>query len=200
MIQDQVLKIFRDAGALLEGHFELTSGLHSGQYLEKFNVLQHPEYTEKLCAEIAGRFAKDRIEVVIGPVTGGIILSFEVARHLGKGVRSLFMERENNRMVLRRGFSIAPGERVLIVEDIVTTGGSVMEVIRGVKESGGNIVGIGLLVDRSGGKADFGFRTEALASLDIQTYQPEKCPICRQGIPLKTRGSRKLQNCNNTLI
>jgi orotate phosphoribosyltransferase len=186
---NQVLEIFKKSGALLEGHFKLTSGLHSGQYLEKFQVLQWPKYTELLCKEIAERFKNDGIGVVVGPVTGGVILSYEVAKCLG--VRGIFTEREEGKMTLRRGFKINPGEKVLIVEDIITTGGSVMEVIEALKPFGGELAGVGLLADRSGGKIDFGVRTEALLTLKVENYQAEKCPLCAKGIPLTKRGSKK---------
>ena len=186
---EQVLDIFKKSGALLEGHFKLTSGLHSGQYLEKFQVLQWPKYTEILCREIAERFKNDNISVVVGPVTGGVILSYEVAKCLG--VRGIFTEREEGKMTLRRGFKINPGEKVLIVEDIITTGGSVMEVIEALKPFGGEIIGVGLLADRSGGKIDFGVRKEALLTLKVENYQQEKCPLCQRGIPLTKRGSKK---------
>jgi len=184
-----VLEIFKKSGALLEGHFKLTSGLHSGQYLEKFQVLQWPEYTGLLCKEIAERFKNDNIGVVVGPVTGGIILAYETAKNLG--VRGIFTEREEGKMTLRRGFKINPGERVLIVEDIITTGGSVLEVIEALKTTGANIVGVGLLADRSGGKIDFGVRKEALLTMKVENYQAEKCPLCAKGVPLTKRGSKK---------
>lgn len=187
--QDEILKIFKDSGALLTGHFKLTSGLHSGTYLEKFKVLQYPKYTEILCKEIANRFKNDSIEVVIGPTTGGIILAYEVAKNLN--VRGIFTEREEGKMALRRGFEIKHNERVLIVEDIITTGGSVIEVINLVKELNGNIAGVALLIDRSGGKVDFGIRKEVLATLNVENFKSEKCPLCRKGIPLTKRGSRK---------
>jgi len=186
--QSEVLKIFKDAGALLEGHFKLTSGLHSGTYLEKFKVLQYPKYTEILCKEIADRFRDDNIEVVVGPVTGGIILAYEVAKQLN--TRGIFTERVEGKMTLRRGFEIKHNERVLIVEDIITTGGSVMEVIDVVKKLSGNIIGVGLLIDRSGGKVNFGIRKESLATLNIESFKSDKCPLCKKGLPLTKRGSR----------
>jgi orotate phosphoribosyltransferase len=191
MNQEEVLQIFKDAGAYLEGHFLLTSGRHSGQYVEKFQVLQYPELTEKLCAELAARFQGQNVQTVVGPATGGIILSQLVARRLG--ARALFAEREGGKMALRRGFQLAPGERVLVVEDIVTTGGSVEEVLMLLQESGAAVVGIGLLVDRSGGKAKFGVPTEALMKLDIPSYEPADCPLCKRGVPLTERGSRHLK-------
>jgi orotate phosphoribosyltransferase len=163
-------------------------------YVEKFNVLQHPVYTETLCKELAERFRDQHVELVIGPMTGGILLAHETGKALG--TRAIFTEREKGVMTLRRGFRIEPGTRVLIVEDIVTTGGSVQEVVNVVKQSGGNIVGVGLLVDRSGGKAEFGVpkeKVQALLHLTVPTYQPDDCPLCKQGVPMTERGSHHLK-------
>jgi len=171
----------------MEGHFLLTSGLHSPLYVEKFNVLQHPDYTEKLCRELASRFKDDRIETVVGPMTGGILLAHETGKALG--TRAIFTERENGRMTFRRGFSLSPGERVLIVEDIVTTGGSVREVIDVVREAGGVPVAVGMLVDRSGDKADFSpVPHQALLHLAVETFTAEDCPLCQKGVPMTKRG------------
>jgi orotate phosphoribosyltransferase len=177
-------------GALLEGHFLLTSGLHSGQYVEKFQVLQYPKATEELCAGFAEKFRGEKIDVVIGPVTGGIVLAHETAKHFG--TRAIFAERDNGQMTIKRGFEIKPGERVLVVEDVVTTGGSVQEVIDVVRGMGGIIAGVAILVDRSGGTVDFGAPAKAMLTLKIQNYTPEECPLCKKGIPLVKRGSRKL--------
>ena len=191
MTQDEVKELFIKTGAIMEGHFLLTSGLHSPLYVEKFQVLQHPKYTEQLCIALAEKFLEDNIEVVVGPITGGILLAHEVGKRLG--TRAIFTERENGKMTLRRGFVIKPGERVLIVEDIVTTGGSIKEVLDVVVEQGGIPVGIGMLVDRSGGKASFGeVPYKALLNLDVTTYDPSDCPLCKQNIPMTKRGSRKL--------
>jgi orotate phosphoribosyltransferase len=192
MNEAEVRQLFVETGAILEGHFLLTSGLHSPLYVEKFQVLQYPQHTAKLCAALADRFSKEDVQLVIGPVTGGILLAHEVGKNLG--TRAIFTERENGKMALRRGFVINPGERVLIVEDIVTTGGSVQEVIDVVREHGGVPVGVGILVDRSGGAAAFGFGVPAqsLLHLAVPTYQADDCPLCRQGIPMTKRGSRKL--------
>ena len=191
MTQDEVKELFIKTGAIMEGHFLLTSGLHSPLYVEKFQVLQHPKYTEQLCIALAEKFLEDNIEVVVGPITGGILLAHEVGKRLG--TRAIFTERENGKMTLRRGFVIKPGERVLIVEDIVTTGGSIKEVLDVVVEHGGIPVGIGMLVDRSGGKASFGeVPYKALLNLDVTTYDPSDCPLCKQNIPMTKRGSRKL--------
>ena len=191
MTQDEVKELFIKTGAIMEGHFLLTSGLHSPLYVEKFQVLQHPKYTEQLCIALAEMFIEDNIEVVVGPITGGILLAHEVGKRLD--TRAIFTERENGKMTLRRGFVIKPGERVLIVEDIVTTGGSIKEVLDVVIEQGGIPVGIGMLVDRSGGKASFGeVPYKALLNLDVTTYDPSDCPLCKQNIPMTKRGSRKL--------
>ena len=178
--------MLEETEAVLHGHFLLTSGLHSPMYVEKFNVLQHPKYTERLCQEIARRYENDNVELVVGPMTGGILLAHEVGKALG--TCAIFTERENGKMTLRRGFQIPAGTRVLVVEDIVTTGGSVKEVMEVVKECGGELVGVGLLVDRSGGKVDFGVRTEALLHLNVETFQPDSCPLCAKGIPFTKRG------------
>jgi len=187
MTEDQVKELFLKTNAIMEGHFLLTSGLHSPMYVEKFNVLQHPKYTEQLCQALAEKFADQKIETVVGPVTGGILLAHEVGKALG--TRAIFTERENGKMTFRRGFKLAPGERVLIVEDIVTTGGSVKEVIDVVLESGAIPVGVGLLVDRSGGKIDCGpVPYQALLHLDVTTYAPETCPLCQNNVPMTKRG------------
>ncbi|KAF1682087.1 orotate phosphoribosyltransferase [Veillonella sp. R32] len=194
MTEQEVKQLLIDTKAILEGHFLLTSGLHSPMYVEKFNVLQHPKYTERLCQELAARFKDQNVELVIGPMTGGILLAHEVGKALG--TRAIFTEREKGVMTLRRGFRIKPGTRVLIVEDIVTTGGSVREVVDVVKASQGEIVGVGLLVNRSGGKADFGIpneKVQALLNLTVPTYQPDDCPLCKDHVPMTERGSKHIK-------
>ena len=182
-VKDSLIK----TNAIMEGHFLLTSGLHSPHYVEKFNVLQHPEYTEKLCQAMAEKFKDQNIQTVVGPVTGGILLAHETGKALG--TRAIFTERENGRMTFRRGFGLQPGERVLIVEDIVTTGGSIKEVIDVVKAHGGIPVAVSMLVDRSGGKASFGdVPCTALLHMNVETYKPEECPLCKKGIPMTKRG------------
>ena len=190
MTEAEVKELLIKHGAILEGHFLLTSGLHSGMYVEKFQVLQYPKATERLCEGLAEKFKDEKIDVVIGPVTGGILLAHETAKHFG--TRAIFAERDNGRMTIKRGFEIQPGERVLIVEDIVTTGGSVMEVIDVVREWGGIVAGVAMLVDRSGGTVDFGVPAKALLTLKIETFTPENCPLCKAGTPLVKRGSRKV--------
>ncbi|MDR3706679.1 MAG: orotate phosphoribosyltransferase [Capsulimonadaceae bacterium] len=184
---DEVYRKFVDASALLEGHFLLSSGRHSPTYLEKFLVLQYPRTVEAFCAEIARRFAGDNIEVVLGPTTGGVLLAYEVAKNLG--TRGIFAEAENGKRVLRRGFALKPGERVLLVDDILTTGGSVRDTIAVIDEAGATLAGIAVLADRSGGKVDFGVRLEALLTLDVEQYEAADCPQCKAGIPLTKRGT-----------
>lgn len=191
MTENDVKQLLIETGAILEGHFLLTSGLHSPMYVEKFQVLQYPEHTAKMCAALADKFADEQVELVIGPVTGGILLAHEVGKNLK--TRAIFTERENGKMTLRRGFVIKPGERVLIVEDIVTTGGSVKEVLEVVREHGGIAVGVGLLVDRSGGTVDFGIPAKSLLQLQVQTYKHDECPLCRDNVPMTKRGSKNIK-------
>jgi orotate phosphoribosyltransferase len=201
-VTDSVEGMFERAGALLKGHFLLTSGLHSPVYWEKARVLQYPVYTEKLCRMIADHFRGHGIEVVAGPTTPGIILAYETARQLGMparrsavrhaGVRGIFAEKdEAGGRVFRRGFEIAAGEKVLIVDDIMTTGGSVQDVIDAVRKLGGDIAGVGVLVDRSTRKIDFGVPFFACHKTEIVTYQPGGCPLCAAGVPLVKPGSSR---------
>jgi orotate phosphoribosyltransferase len=185
-MSDEIIQIFRDAGAILEGHFLLTSGLHSPVYWEKFRVLQYPQHTEKLCRLIAQHFKKDKVQVVAGPTTGGVILAFEVARQLG--VKSIFAEKDGEGRSFRRGLIINPGERVLIVDDVLTTGGSIVEVIEAVKKLKGDIIGIGVLVDRSEQAKDFGVPLFSCLRSQTVTYRPGDCPLCAAGIPLVRLG------------
>jgi orotate phosphoribosyltransferase len=180
-------EIFEKAGAILKGHFLLTSGLHSPVYWEKFKVLQFPNYTEQLCKFIADHFRQQKIQVVAGPTTGGIILAFEVARQLG--VRGIFAEKEKSKeRAFRRGFSIDPGERVLIVDDILTTGGSIREVMAAVEKLGGIVIGIGVLVDRSEQNIEFGVPLFSCLRVETVAYSPQDCPLCAAKIPLVRPG------------
>ena len=191
LTNEETLQIFKDSGALLEGHFLLASGYHSAVYLEKFQVLQFPPMVERLCAEIADRFASSEVEVVVGPTTGGVLLAYEVAKHLG--VRGIFAERgdDGQGRVLRRGFEIKEGENVLLVDDILTTGGSVRDTMQVIEGYQGNLVGIGVLADRSGGTIDFGVPLEALLRLDVEKFAPDALPDWLAAIPLTERGSTK---------
>jgi len=176
---NEATEIFVKSGALMEGHFKLTSGRHSNRYMQCAQVLQYPEYTEKLAAHIAEKYADADIEVVIGPAMGGIIVAYETARQLK--VPGIFCERENGQMALRRGFTLYPGQKVLVVEDVVTTGGSVLEVMDIVRQNGAEVAGVAVLVDRSAGKVDFGVRKEAVLSMDIESWEAPDCPLCREG-------------------
>ncbi len=189
--QNEIMEIFLKTEALLNGHFLLTSGRHSNQYFQCAKVLQYPNYTEQVCEKIVDYFNSYDIDTVVSPAMGGIIVGQEVARQLNK--RSIFAEREDKNLVLRRGFEIKPGEKVLVCEDVVTTGGSVFEVIEIVKRSGGNLVGVGFLVDRSNGKVNFGVPQISALKLEVVSYLPEECPMCKEGIPVMKPGSRKIK-------
>lgn len=191
MTSEEVLDIYKKTGALLTGHFLLSSGLHSEKYLQSALVLQQPDIAARLCSALAAHFKDLKVEVVIAPALGGVFVSHETARALG--VRALFAERVNGELTLRRGFAIKPGERVLVVEDVITTGKSTKETIEVVKKAGGVVVAAGSLVDRSGGKADLGVPYKSLVTLDVPTYAPETCPMCKTGsAPIKP-GSRGLK-------
>ncbi|MGQ9631210.1 MAG: orotate phosphoribosyltransferase [bacterium] len=197
-MENEVINILESTGAILHGHFKLSSGLHSDTYIEKFKVLQYPHHIQSLCSILAERFRGDNVQLVVGPAIGGIIIAYEVAKNLN--TRAYFLEREGGKLTLRRGFQIEPGERVLVVDDIATTGGSVREVVDAVRSHGGIPVGIGLLCDRSGGSVgqvlnlSYGnIKKEALATLKMATYTPEDCPLCQRGLPLTSRGSRELK-------
>lgn len=191
MTSEQVLDIYKKTGALLTGHFLLSSGLHSEQYLQSALVLQQPDIATKLCLALAEHFRNSGIEVVIAPALGGVFVSHETARALG--VRALFAERVNGELSLRRGFAIKQGERVLVVEDVITTGKSIKETIEVVRKAGGVVIAAGSLVDRSGGKADLGVPYKSLVTLDVPTYTPETCPLCKAGSTPVKPGSRSLK-------
>jgi orotate phosphoribosyltransferase len=186
--KDQVLDIFRETKALLEGHFLLTSGLHSPQYFQCARVLQYPKYLHLFAGEIAKHFEYADVEVVISPAIGGIVVGTEVGRMMR--VRTMFGERKDTKMELRRGFELLPGERVLVVEDVVTTGGSVFEVAELVKKSNATLAGVGYIVDRSNGRIKFDAKHFSVLQMDIVTYKPEECPLCMEGIPVVKPGSR----------
>lgn len=184
-----VLEILRATGALLEGHFRLTSGRHSDRFFLMPHTFQHPGETERLCRELASRFQEDQVETVIGPATGGIILAYEVARQLsrltGRPVRAIFTEKtEEGGMALKRQWRLRPGERVLVVEDAVTTGGSVQKAIAAIAGYQPALVGVGCIVDRAGGRVDFGVPLRSLVRMEVESWSPEDCPLCRAGVPL----------------
>jgi len=187
-LMNDVEEIFQKSGAILKGHFLLASGVHSPTYWEKFRVLQYPNYTEQLCRTITNHFQKQNIQVVAGPTTGGIILAFETARQLG--VRGIFAEKEGaTERAFRRGFRINPGERILIVDDILTTGNSIRQVIAAVTKQGGIVIGIGVLVDRAEQETEFGVPLFSCLRSITPTYTPQDCPLCAKNIPLVKPGS-----------
>jgi orotate phosphoribosyltransferase len=186
---ESVEKILQESGALLKGHFLLASGLHSPVYWEKFRILQSPDYTEQFCRMIVDHFQAKNIQVVIGPTTGGIILAFETARQLG--VRGIFAEKDGvAKRTLRRGFNISRGERVLIVDDIITTGSSIREVLDVITSRGGVAIGIGVLVNRSEHGIEFGIPLFSCHQEVATTYQRQNCPLCKSQIPLIEPGSQ----------
>jgi len=188
MTRDELLDLFRRSGALLEGHFRLTSGLHSSGYLQCALVLQHPAHAEALGRAIADRTRSFRPTAVLSPALGGVVIGHEVGRALG--VRALFAERQDGELTLRRGFVIAENDRVLVVEDVLTTGGSTRETMQVARASGGQVVGAATIVNRSGGRAEFEVPFASLLDIDLPTYEPDKCPLCAQGLPVVKPGSR----------
>lgn len=188
MTDADVLRVFEESGALLNGHFILTSGKHSDRYFEKFNVLNKPQHVEALCKELAARFTDTQPDVVLGPTTLGVLMAYEVAKHLG--VPAAYGEKGGDgKRFLRKPEHIAPGQRVLVVDDVQTTGGSVRECIELVEKQGGILCGVGLLVDRSGGSITFGVPTRALLSLDVQAFEPDAVPEWLAAIPVSRPGS-----------
>jgi orotate phosphoribosyltransferase len=200
--REELLKMFESAGAIRHGHFELSSGLHSGTYVQCALVLQYPRFAEKLGQALAALFSDARIDAVVSPAMGGLIIGQEVARALpeprklaGGGVPAIFVERDaSGMMTLRRGFSLNPDQHVLVVEDVWTTGGSTQEAIRVVEEAGARVVAAGALIDRSGGEVDFEVETQSLIQLPIASYEPEDCPLCRQGSTAIKPGSRYVRS------
>ncbi len=192
LTEAETLEIFKKTESLFEGHFLLTSGRHSNKYFQCAKVLQYPEYTEQLCSIIADHFKDYEIDAVISPAIGGLVVGQEVARQLKK--RFIFAERENKILTLRRGFSLIEGENVLICEDVVTTGGSVFEVIDIVKNNNAKVGGVGFIVDRSNGKIDFEFPQISTLKMEVVSYLPEECPLCKDGLEITKPGSRKIKN------
>ena len=192
MTNDGVIDIFRKTGALLEGHFILTSGYHSPHYFQCAKVLQYPEYNQLFSKTIADHFCGKKIDLVISPAVGGIVLGTEIGRQLN--VRTVFSERENGEMKLRRGFEINKGENVLVCEDVVTTGGSVFEVIELVKRSGANLAGVGFIIDRSNGKVNFGADQFSLAKMEVIKFEEDTLPDWLKKIPVTKPGSRNISS------
>ena len=196
MTEADLLTLFRRSGALHDGHFRLSSGLHSPGYLQCALVLQHPRHAEQLGREMAARLqvsengtARAAAETVVAPAMGGLMIGHEVARALG--TRSIFTERDGDgKMVLRRGFTVRPGERCVVVEDVITTGGSTKEVVELLRAAGADVVAAGSIIDRSGGHADVGVPRVALVSMQVTAWKPEECPLCAEGVPVVKPGSR----------
>ncbi|HUC78136.1 MAG TPA: orotate phosphoribosyltransferase [Vicinamibacterales bacterium] len=195
MTRDELLDLFRRTGALLDGHFRLSSGLHSAGYLQCALVLQHPAHAEALGRALADHVRELRPTVVLSPALGGVIIGHEVGRALG--VRAIFAERQDGELTLRRGFMVAEADRVLLVEDVLTTGGSTRETMQVATAAGGRVVGAASIVDRSGGKrklsgggATLGVPFASLLDIDLPTYEPDQCPLCAKGLPVTKPGSR----------
>lgn len=199
LTKEEMLKIFEASGAIRHGHFELSSGLHSGTYVQCALVLQYPRFAEKLGQALAALFSDAHIDVVVSPALGGVVIGQEVARalppagkdSLGGGVPAMFVERDaSGTLTLRRGFSLKREQHVLVIEDVWTTGGSTLEAIHVVEEAGGRVIAAGALIDRSGGKIEFPVESSSLLGLNINSYEPEDCPFCRQGTAAVKPGSR----------
>lgn len=190
--QNQVLELFERCGALLNGHFLLTSGRHSAAYFEKFGVLQHPEYLVRLGSLFVQGFKDVDADRVVGPTTGGMVIAYEVARQMGKPYFFAEPNEKGDGRVFGRGFSLKKGEKIAVVDDVLTTGRSLVEVLELVKREEGKVAGIGVLLDRSGGRVSLGQPYLALATLDVESFSPEECPLCREGKPVVKPGSRKI--------
>jgi orotate phosphoribosyltransferase len=188
MTQDEVLQVFRDTGALLQGHFVLRSGLHSRQFFQCALALQHMPTVEKLGGALAAKVRDLGVVTVVSPAMGGLVLGQEVARQLG--VRFIFVEKEDGRLVLRRGFKISPGEKVLVVEDVITKGGRVQETLDIVRANQGEVLGVAMAVDRSGGQVDFGLPLFSLIALNVETYDPKNLPADLAALPAVKPGSK----------
>jgi orotate phosphoribosyltransferase len=191
MTDDETLKLFLEAGALLKGHFLLSSGRHSDQYLEKFRLVENPLLLEPLCMGLAERFREDKIEYVLGPTTAGIILAYVFARILGVPAR--YAETENGIRKLRRGQTLDRGAKILIVDDILTTGGAIRECIELAVQHNAEIAGIAVLADRTAGTLDLGYRLESALSMRVDSWDADECPLCKKGEPMTQPGTRNLR-------
>ncbi len=191
LTQEQALNCYKQTGAILKGHFKLTSGRHSDTYMQSAKLFIDTKQSEIVCKALAEKLAGEKIDLVVSPAVGGILMGYEVARQLG--VPNIFAERENGEMTLRRGFSVEKGTKVVVVEDVVTTGGSVKEVVKLVQGLGAEVVAVASLVDRSNGAVDFGVKYVNLISMEVVSYDPDECPICKEGkIELVKPGSRQI--------
>ncbi|WP_176015215.1 orotate phosphoribosyltransferase [Victivallis sp. Marseille-Q1083] len=188
MTEQEIIRIFEESHALLNGHFKLRSGLHSNRFFQAALLLQYPDKAEQVCAYLAAKFKDAGVETVISPAVGGLIVGQEIARALG--CKAIFADKEEGRLVLKRGFSLRPGERVLVAEDVITKGGRVQQTIDLARSFGADVVGAAVLVDRSGGAAGFDVPTESLIRLNLPTFEPDQCPLCAAGAPLDTPGSK----------
>lgn len=198
LTRDQLLAMFRKSNALMRGHFELSSGLHSGHYFQCAVFLQHPKLAAKVCKELASKFAKARPTVVVGPAIGGIIVAYELARQLG--ARAVFTERIDAEMALRRGFEVHRDDHALVVEDVITTGESARKVIDLLDALGARIVGVATIMDRSSGRADFGRRLpyEKLMAIDFEAFRPSACPLCKEDMPVVRPGRQIVHHGGKT--
>lgn len=191
LTNEEIVTIFKDTHVMLEGHFLLTSGRHSDRYMQCARLFENPKYSEQLCRELAAKFQGEKIDLVVGPAIGGIILAYEMSRQLN--VPNIFAERQNGVMTIRRGFTVPSGANILVTEDVVTTGGSVREVIDLVEHNGGRVVGVGCMVDRSNGTVDFGRKFEAILRQQVVSYDANHCPLCAAGAPSPIKpGSRNM--------
>ena len=188
MTQDEVLDLFRQAGALLEGHFKLSSGLHSDRYLQSALVLQHPDFAERMGRALAARLEHLQPTVILSPALGGIVIGQEVGRALQ--VRSIFAERQDGKLTLRRGFTLSPADRVVVVEDVITTGLSTRETIDAAEAAGAQVLGAASIIDRGSDAARLNVPLQALVRMEVPAYQPESCPLCAAGQPVVKPGSR----------
>lgn len=193
MTREEIVAVFERTGVMLKGHFLLTSGRHSDVYMQCARLFEYPEDSALLCGALAKKLkdAGVKADLVVAPAVGGVIMGYEMARALG--ARSIFSEREEGKMTFRRNFTVHPGEKVVVAEDVITTGGTVAEVVKLVKEAGGEVVGVCSMVDRSNGKADFGVPFYPLLAMEVVNYAPEECPQCKEGAPLVKPGSRKVK-------
>lgn len=187
--RQDILDLLQETNALKTGHFKLTSGLHSERYVQCALLLKEPAIAEKVCRELALKFQAEAPEIVVGPAIGGIIAAHEVARSLN--VPGIFAERENGKMTLRRGFSVEKGQKALVIEDVITTGGSSQEVVELLENLGAKVLGVGSIIDRSGGETKITVPFKSLIRLEIKTYEPKECPLCAQGLEVVKPGSRK---------